>query len=115
MISEILFHHSIVKILTFARSKKQGKMTLHHTLTTHIQKAVLELFNISIEKVEFQATRKEFEGDITMVVFPLVKALKGNPVEIGNQIGNYLVANVNEVAKFNVVGGFLNIVISDAF
>ncbi len=90
-------------------------MTLHHTLTKHIQKAVLELFNISIEKVEFQATRKEFEGDITMVVFPLVKALKGNPVEIGNQIGNYLVANVNEVAKFNVVGGFLNIVISDAF
>ncbi len=90
-------------------------MTLHHTLTTHIQKAVLELFTISIEKVEFQATRKEFEGDITMVVFPLVKALKGNPVEIGNQIGNYLVANVNEVAKFNVVGGFLNIVISDTF
>jgi len=90
-------------------------MTLHHTLTSHIQKAVLELFNISIEKVEFQATRKEFEGDITMVVFPLVKALKGNPVEIGNQIGNYLVANVNEVSKFNVVGGFLNIVISDAF
>lgn len=90
-------------------------MTLHHTLTTHIQKAVLELFNISIEKVEFQVTRKEFEGDITMVVFPLVKALKGNPVEIGNQIGNYLVANVNEVSMFNVVGGFLNIVISDAF
>ena len=90
-------------------------MTLHLTLTTHIQKAVLELFNISIEKVEFQATRKEFEGDITMVVFPLVKALKGNPVEIGNQIGNYLVTNVNEVSKFNVVGGFLNIVISDAF
>lgn len=90
-------------------------MTLHHTLTTHIQKAVLELFNISIEKVEFQATRKEFEGDITMVVFPLVKVLKGNPVEIGNQIGNYLLTNVNEVSKFNVVGGFLNIVISDAF
>lgn len=90
-------------------------MTLHHTLTLHIQKAVQELFDIAIEKVEFQATRKEFEGDITMVVFPLVKALKGNPVEIGNQIGNYLVVNVNEVSKFNVVGGFLNIVISDAF
>jgi len=90
-------------------------MTLHHTLTLHIQKAVQELFDIAIEKVEFQATRKEFEGDITMVVFPLVKALKGNPVEIGNQIGNYLVTNVNEVSKFNVVGGFLNIVISDAF
>lgn len=90
-------------------------MTLHQALTTHIQKAVEELFNISIEKVEFQSTRKEFEGDITMVFFPLVKTLKGNPVEIGNQIGNYLVTNVDEVAKFNVVGGFLNIVISDAF
>ena len=90
-------------------------MTLHNTLTLHIQKAVQELFDLAIEKIEFQATRKDFEGDITMVVFPLVKALKGNPVEIGTQIGNYLVANVNEVAKFNVVGGFLNIVISDAF
>ena len=90
-------------------------MTLHNTLTLHIQKAVQELFDLAIEKIEFQATRKDFEGDITMVVFPLVKALKGNPVEIGNQIGNYLVTNVNEVAKFNVVGGFLNIVISDVF
>ena len=90
-------------------------MTLHQTLTVHIQKAVLELFNIAIEKVEFQATRKDFEGDVTMVVFPLVKVLKGNPVEIGNQIGNYLVTNIDEVAKFNVVGGFLNIVISDAY
>jgi arginyl-tRNA synthetase len=90
-------------------------MTLHHTLTLHIQKAVQELFDLAIEKIEFQATRKEFEGDITMVVFPLVKALKGNPVEIGNQIGNYLVTNVNEVSKFNIVGGFLNIVISDTF
>jgi len=90
-------------------------MTLHHTLTLHIQKAVQELFDLAIEKIEFQATRKDFEGDITMVVFPLVKALKGNPVEIGTQIGNYLVSNANEVSKFNVVGGFLNLVISDAY
>ena len=90
-------------------------MTLHHTLTLHIQKAVQELFDLTIEKIEFQATRKDFEGDITMVVFPLVKALKGNPVEIGNQIGNYLVSQANEVSKFNVVGGFLNLVISDAY
>jgi arginyl-tRNA synthetase len=90
-------------------------MTLHQRLTTHIQKAVVEIFDLTIEKVEFQATRKDFEGDITMVVFPLVKALKGNPAAIGNQIGEYLVANAKEVSKFNVVGGFLNIVISDAF
>jgi arginyl-tRNA synthetase len=90
-------------------------MTLQETLTTHIQQAVQNVFGLTIEKVEFQATRKDFEGDVTMVVFPLVKALKGNPVEIGNQIGNYLVANTVEVEKFNVVAGFLNLVISDAF
>lgn len=90
-------------------------MSLQQILTEQIQKAVNELFAISIEKVEFQATRKEFEGDITMVVFPLVKVLKGNPVEIGTKIGNYLVQYVAEVEKFNVVAGFLNIVISDAF
>lgn len=90
-------------------------MTLHHTLTLHIQKAVQELFDLAIEKIEFQATRKDFEGDITMVVFPLVKELKGNPVEIGTQIGNYLVSHANEVSKFNVVGGFLNLVISNAY
>ncbi|MDK2771204.1 MAG: arginine--tRNA ligase [Flavobacterium sp.] len=90
-------------------------MTVQETLTKHIQVAVQSLFDLQIEKVEFQATRREFEGDITMVVFPLVKQLKGNPVEIGNKIGNYLVENVAEVEKFNVVAGFLNIVIADAF
>jgi arginyl-tRNA synthetase len=90
-------------------------MTLHHTLTAYIQKAVQELFDIAIDTFEFQATRKDFEGDITVVVFPLVKMVKGNPVAIGTQIGNYLVDNAAEVAKFNVVGGFLNLVISDAY
>ncbi|MCU0351562.1 MAG: arginine--tRNA ligase [Flavobacterium sp.] len=90
-------------------------MTLQETLTTHIQQAVQNVFGLTIEKVEFQATRKDFEGDVTMVVFPLVKALKGNPVEIGTQIGNYLVAHTVEVEKFNVVAGFLNLVIADAF
>ncbi|WP_396161624.1 arginine--tRNA ligase [Flavobacterium sp.] len=90
-------------------------MTLHHTFTAYIQKAVQELFDIAIDTFEFQATRKDFEGDITVVVFPLVKMVKGNPVAIGTQIGNYLVDNAAEVAKFNVVGGFLNLVISDAY
>ncbi|MGA9637369.1 arginine--tRNA ligase [Flavobacterium sp.] len=90
-------------------------MTLSEILTPSIQKAVQDLFEVTIEKVEFQATRKEFEGDITMVIFPLLKLVKSNPVELGNKIGNYLVDNVAAVAKFNVVSGFLNIVISDAY
>ncbi|KDN56051.1 arginine--tRNA ligase [Flavobacterium seoulense] len=89
-------------------------MTLSQTLTPSIQNAIQVLFDITIDKIEFQATRKEFEGDITMVIFPLLKITKSNPVELGNKIGNYLVENVAEVSKFNVVSGFLNIVISDA-
>ncbi|NGY37506.1 arginine--tRNA ligase [Flavobacterium sp. XN-5] len=90
-------------------------MTLSQILTPSIEKAVQALFNIAIDKVEFQTTRKEFEGDITMVIFPLLKVIKSNPVELGNKIGNYLVENLAEVSRFNVVSGFLNIVISDEY
>ncbi|MBG6187741.1 arginine--tRNA ligase [Flavobacterium sp. CAN_S2] len=90
-------------------------MTLQQILTPSIEKAVKALFDVTIDKVEFQTTRKEFEGDITMVIFPLLKVVKSNPVELGNKIGNYLVENVAEVSRFNVVSGFLNIVISDEY
>lgn len=90
-------------------------MTLSQILTPQIEKAISALFGVTIEKIEFQATRREFEGDITMVIFPLLKLVKSNPVELGNKIGTYLVENVAEVEKFNVVSGFLNIVISDSY
>ncbi|WP_313803988.1 arginine--tRNA ligase [Flavobacterium sp.] len=90
-------------------------MTLQQILTEKIQKAVQDLFDVTLDKVEFQATRREFEGDITVVIFPLLKLVKSNPVELGNKIGEYLVQNVTEVERFNVVSGFLNIVISDAY
>lgn len=88
---------------------------LQELLTTKIQEAVQANFEQQIDKVEFQATRKDFEGDITMVVFPLLKIIKGNPVAIGNTIGEYLVKHVDIVEKFNVVQGFLNIVIADKY
>ncbi|WP_343624855.1 arginine--tRNA ligase [Flavobacterium lindanitolerans] len=90
-------------------------MTLSQILTPQIEKAISALFGVTIDKIEFQATRREFEGDITMVIFPLLKLVKSNPVELGNKIGAYLVENVAEVEKFNVVSGFLNIVISDSY
>ena len=90
-------------------------MSLQQILTSQIQQAVQSLFDISIEKVEFQATRREFEGDLTMVVFPLLKLIKGNPLEIGTKIGNYLVEHTAEVSKFNVVAGFLNLVVADTY
>ncbi len=90
-------------------------MSLQQILIPSITKAIQEVFDVTIEKIEFQATRKDFEGDITMVIFPLLKIIKGNPAEIGSKIGNYLIENVTEVTKFNVVAGFLNIVISDSY
>ena len=94
---------------------KEIKMNLSQILTLPIQKAVRQLFDVSIDRVEFQITRKEFEGDITMVIFPLLKLIKANPIEIGTKIGNYLVENVDEIIRFNVVSGFLNIVVSDNY
>ena len=90
-------------------------MSLTHFLTLPIQNALSELFDVSSDTIEFQATHKEFEGDITLVLFPFLKQIKNSPLEIGNQLGNYLVQNTHEVTSFNVVSGFLNIVISDAY
>ncbi len=89
--------------------------SLQEFLSEKIKLAVATLFEITIEKVEFQQTRKDFEGDVTMVLFPLLKIIKGNPIEIGNKIGQYLTENVAQVSKFNVVSGFLNITISDNY
>lgn len=90
-------------------------MNIKEILHSSIVKAVKELFNKGIETTDFQATRKEFEGDITFVVFSLLRTVKGNPVQIGTQIGEYLVKNISLVTDFNVVKGFLNISIANSY
>lgn len=70
---------------------------------------------VEIEQFEFQHTRKEFEGDITLVVFSLLRHIKANPVALGEAIGAYLVETVDYVTAFNVVKGFLNLSIQDSF
>ncbi|TYA84433.1 arginine--tRNA ligase [Seonamhaeicola marinus] len=90
-------------------------MNLQETLSSQVKQAVLASFNVEIESVEFQATRKEFAGDITVVVFPMLRFVKGNPVQIGTIIGEYLVEHVENVKAFNVVKGFLNIEVSDSY
>jgi len=90
-------------------------MSIQNSIITHVQQGFLTLYNTELPTVEFQATRKEFEGDITVVVFPMLRYKKGNPVQIGEDLGNYLVENIPEIIRFNVVKGFLNVVIDDAF
>lgn len=89
--------------------------TLQDILTPAVRKAVNELFAVGLDTVEFQQTRKEFEGDITIVIFPMLRQIKGNPEQIGQKIGAFLQENIREVVRFNVVKGFLNVVISDVY
>ena len=70
---------------------------------------------VDIEQFEFQHTRKEFDGDITLVVFSLLRHIKANPVALGEAIGEYLVKTAAHVTAFNVVKGFLNLSIEDRF
>lgn len=90
-------------------------MNIQSVLEAKVKEAISSLFSVDLPSVEFQPTRKDFDGDITVVVFPMLRFVKGNPVQIGEQVGIFLEKEVAEVMGFNVVKGFLNIVISDAF
>ncbi len=81
-------------------------MGLQDILSKHVVQAVKVIYNQELPTVEFQATRKEFAGDITVVIFPMLRVIKGNPVQIGAQIGQYLVEHVAEVEGYNVIKGF---------
>ena len=90
-------------------------MNLQNILSKKVKQAIRQLYNTSLETIEFQVTRKEFDGDITIVIFPMLGLVKANPVEIGNAIGAYLVESISEIKSYNVVKGFLNLVLSDAY
>ncbi|MDT0650498.1 arginine--tRNA ligase [Autumnicola edwardsiae] len=90
-------------------------MAIQSILATHVKEAVKKIHDVEIDQVEFQPTRKDFEGDVTLVTFPMLRQVKTNPVKLGQEIGNYLQENVAEVSHFNVVQGFLNIVLSNSF
>ena len=79
--------------------------------------AVKELYNADIleNQIALQATRKEFEGQITIVTFPVTRFSKSSPEQTGKEIGAYLQQHIAEISDFNVIKGFLNIVLSDAY
>jgi arginyl-tRNA synthetase len=90
-------------------------MTLQESLSKHIKQAFITLYNTPLETVEFQSTRKDFEGDITVVTFSMLRTINMNPAQLGESLGSYLFEHVDEVVGYNVVKGFLNLVISDAY
>ena len=88
-------------------------MTIEEKLGRGVSLAVKELYGVDTpaDKVQLQETRKEFAGDLTVVVFPWVKAARKAPAVVAAEIGKWMEDNVDEVEATNAVGGFLNIVI----
>jgi len=89
-------------------------MSPDQILHTEIQKAVNSLFNQNFENFQIQPTNQEFEGSHTLVCFPLTKISRRNPEETARLVGDYLVQHSGIVDRFNVVKGFLNVVLKDS-
>jgi len=92
-------------------------MTIESRISKLVCEAVQSLYQAEIapESVQLQMTRKDLTGDFTVVVFPLTKVSKKGPEQTGEEIGTYLKNNLSEVASFNIIKGFLNLILSDAF
>ncbi|MGZ4056141.1 MAG: arginine--tRNA ligase [Bacteroidia bacterium] len=90
-------------------------MNIEEKLSDKTIEALQSLYGASSDKISFEKTNPDFVGDLTLVVFNFLKISKKKPEETATEIGNYLKANVSEVTDFNVVKGFLNIVIDDTF
>lgn len=92
-------------------------MTVESIIAAAVAKAISQLYGSEIDPTSIvpQATRKEFEGNLTIVVFPYLKASHKSPETTATEIGEWLVANEPAVEKFNVVKGFLNITVDPAF
>ncbi len=91
--------------------------SIESIISEGVKNSVKELYNVDIDvkSVNPSPTKKEFEGDLTVVVFPYLKASRKNPEATANEIGEYLQKNLEAVEKFNVVKGFLNLSISPKF
>jgi len=92
-------------------------MNLESTLSSLVEQAVKSLYNLEIEasQIQLQKTKKEFDGDITVVTFPFVKAARKSPEQTGQQIGEYLQQQSPVISAFNVIKGFLNLSISKSY
>ena len=90
-------------------------MIIENLLKKKIGEYLFKKYSISDNKIEIIKTRKEFNGDYTVVLFPILPLLKIKPNEIGQEIGKFLIDNEKFVEDFNIIDGFLNLSIADFF
>lgn len=91
-------------------------MVIQQIITQKVKKALSTLYQLDVpeEQIQLAKTKREFEGHLTLVVFPFLKASKKNPEQTAQEIGTYLRENNSEIENFNVIKGFLNLVISQS-
>lgn len=90
-------------------------MNIEQKLSQKTIEALQTLYGTTVEKINFEKTNPDFEGDLTLVVFPFLKISKKKPEDTAAEIGSYLKTNLPEILSFNVVKGFLNVVIDNSF
>lgn len=92
-------------------------MTIEKMLTRQVLEAVKACYGVELtaKDIQLQETRKEFAGDLTVVVFPFTRYSRKSPEETAKELGEYLKQNIEEVKEYNVIKGFLNVTISSAY
>lgn len=98
-------------------SKFLYKMNIESRLIDTVTEAVYEIYEKTPDKktIQIQKTRKDFDGDFTLVVFPLLRISKKPPEQTATELGEYLKTNVKEICSYNVIKGFLNLTINKSF
>lgn len=91
-------------------------MNIELLIKSNVAKAIKKLYDVDVDEksIQTQHTRKDFEGDLTVVVFPFTRFSKKGPEQTANELGEYLACNVPDISKYNVVKGFLNLDISNS-
>ena len=113
----IMFSCISIYLKCYLCSLKFVNEKMEIVLKEKIKEAVKIIYNSEVtdDLIQIQETRKDFKGDFTLVVFPLLRFSKNTPEKTGETIGNYLVENFPAVSGFNVIKGFLNLEISDTW
>jgi len=92
-------------------------MSIELQLKNKVLEAIQQMYGQSVnpENIQIQKTRKDFEGDFTLVVFPLLRISKKPPEQTATEIGEYLKENISDICEFNVIKGFLNLTLNTSF
>ena len=90
-------------------------MDLKKLIEENICNYIVSNYELKVSYIEIQSTRKEYKGDITVVIFPLIKLLKKSPLDLGSKIGDHLLSEIKLIENYNVIHGFLNLNISNNY